>query len=40
MRHRLGDWDDTKRVRTLPKPFAIAELTAAIDGLLAEAASG
>ena len=34
------DLDDTKKVRTLPKPFAIAELTAAIDGLLAEAGSG
>ena len=34
------DLDDTKKVRTLPKPFAIAELTAAIDGLLAEAPSG
>ena len=31
------DLDNTKQVRTLPKPFAIAELTAAIDGLLAEA---
>ena len=34
------DMDDTKQVRTLPKPFSIAELTAAIDGLLAEAAPG
>jgi CheY-like chemotaxis protein len=34
------DLAETKQVRTLPKPFAIAELTAAIDGLLAEAASG
>jgi CheY-like chemotaxis protein len=32
------DLADTKHVRTLPKPFAIAELTAAIDGLLAETA--
>jgi CheY-like chemotaxis protein len=32
-----NDLDETKQVRTLPKPFAIAELTAAIDGLLAEA---
>jgi CheY-like chemotaxis protein len=31
------DFNETKRVRTLPKPFAITELTAAIDGLLAEA---
>ena len=39
--HALADeLDDTKQVRTLPKPFAIAELTATIDGLLAEAASG
>ena len=34
------DLDNTKQVRTLPKPFAIAELTAAIDGLLAEASAG
>jgi len=33
------DLADTKQVRTLSKPFAIGELTAAIDGLLAEAAS-
>jgi CheY-like chemotaxis protein len=32
-----NDLNETKRIRTLPKPFAIAELTAAIDGLLAEA---
>jgi CheY-like chemotaxis protein len=36
--HALADdLDNTKQVRALPKPFAIAELTAAIDGLLAEA---
>ena len=34
------DLADTKQVRALSKPFAIAELTATIDGLLAEAASG
>ena len=34
------DLADTKQVRALSKPFAIAELTASIDGLLAEAASG
>jgi CheY-like chemotaxis protein len=32
--------DDTKHVRTLTKPFAIGELTAVIDALLAEAAPG
>ena len=38
LRFKLADdLDNTKQVRTLPKPFAIAELTAAIDGLLAEA---
>ena len=36
--HALADdLERTKQVRTLQKPFAIAELTAAIDGLLAEA---
>jgi CheY-like chemotaxis protein len=34
------DLADTKQIRALPKPFTIAELIAAIDGLLAEAASG
>jgi DNA-binding response OmpR family regulator len=32
------DLMETKQIRTLAKPFAIGELTAAIDGLLAEAA--
>jgi CheY-like chemotaxis protein len=31
---------NSKQVRTLSKPFTIAELTAVIDGMLAEAASG
>jgi CheY-like chemotaxis protein len=31
---------DTKQVRTLSKPFTTAELTAVIDAMLAEAASG
>lgn len=36
--HALADdLERTKQVRTLQKPFAIAELIAAIDGLLAEA---
>jgi hypothetical protein len=34
------DLADTKQVRTLSKPFTIAELTAVIDGVVAEAASG
>jgi CheY-like chemotaxis protein len=34
-----NDLADTKQVRTLTKPFAIVELTAAIDGLLADAAA-
>jgi CheY-like chemotaxis protein len=33
------DLADTKLVRTLSKPFSIDELTAAIDGLLADAKS-
>jgi CheY-like chemotaxis protein len=32
--------DDTRRVATLPKPFAIDELTAALDRLLAEPIGG
>jgi CheY-like chemotaxis protein len=31
---------NSKQVRTLSKPFTIAELTTVIDGMLAEAASG
>jgi DNA-binding response OmpR family regulator len=34
------DLAGVRRVRTLAKPFAITELTAAIDHLLAEAAAG
>lgn len=40
LRELADDLDDTKLVRTLSKPFAIAELTSVIDGMLAEAAAG
>jgi CheY-like chemotaxis protein len=40
LRALADDLSDTTRVRTLAKPFKIDELTAMIDGLLAEAAPG
>jgi CheY-like chemotaxis protein len=40
LRALADDLSDTTRVRTLAKPFEIDELTAMIDGLLAEAAPG